>query len=1011
MPVKLDALAGIAARGSKGAARPAPASPVVLPDLRLPPMQPGEGAAFPVPPTPTAEALREELEELRKKMQPFMAELAPHPDACRRVQILDSAEWRLEPDSDWQSVRVPHYGGPMGRARAWYRMDVFLEQADFAAGTIWLCFGGVDYRAAVFFNGQLTGTHEGFFSPFEFDVTPFAKQGRNELLVRVDNDAICHGNKTWDKHREGDKIYGATGLGWDEPGVGWHHCPPGMGIHRPVKVESRPAIFIYDGFVRSFPEECCVEAWLEVFNSREEAAPFVIETRIHGRNFQASDEAREWDGLPQAGPGLNRYVLRIPIRKFRQWSPAEPWLYRLNLSLQSSRGRDTSTVSFGMRSFVLDESPGPDGFRGRFLLNGRPVRLRGANTMGHEQQCVFRGELDQLRDDILIAKLCHLNFLRFTQRPVDPEVYDMCDRLGMMAQTDLPLFGYLRRNQFAEAVRQAGEMARLIRRYPSNILASFINEPFPASWGDQTHRQLSRAELESFFTAAAAAIRVENPDQQIKPIDGDYDPPGPGLPDSHCYAGWYNGHGLDLGRLHKGYWMGVKQGWNYACGEFGSEGLENEDLMRERYPRAWLPVPGEEKAWTPERIAKCQTATHHALWFEAGTSLEEWIRRSQEHQAWITRLMTEAFRRNNRMVSFAIHLLIDAWPAGWMKSIMDCRRHPKPAFFAYRSALSPLAAFLRMDRTAFFAGESIEADVWVCVDGDLPSCPLRLAYQIESDGRVLQSGRTAVVAKADEAVFQGRLGVNAPLVSERTTLELRIALIDHEDRVVHSSEQRVKIHPLSPLRIDGEAVFIGGGSGSDIARMLPADWLVASDPREWESARDAVEAGATILFSGCPPGEFEIAGSRLRFESCGMEPRHFVARSLDHPVAQQFDEDDFRFWFDRAQDCPSPLLHTLFFADETWMPILRTSQGGWGAAWTPALAAAERRFGQGRVIVCQLVLSGRFDNPVAQLLLAHLAGIDGVQATPTESKPHYSSGQAVSSSGNPAIEPVKCSCP
>ena len=53
-----------------------------------------------------------------------------------------------------------------------------------------------------------------------------------------------------------------------------------------------------------------------------------------------------------------------------------------------------------------------------FFLNGRPIRLRGANTMGFEQQDVMRGDDAQLIDDILLAKLCHMNFWRITQRPV-----------------------------------------------------------------------------------------------------------------------------------------------------------------------------------------------------------------------------------------------------------------------------------------------------------------------------------------------------------------------------------------------------------------------------------------------------------------------------------------------------------------------------------------------------------------------------------------------------------------
>ena len=50
----------------------------------------------------------------------------------------------------------------------------------------------------------------------------------------------------------------------------------------------------------------------------------------------------------------------------------------------------------------------------------------------------MRGDIDQLRDDILLAKLCNMNFLRLTQRPVQDEIYKWCDRLGLMTQTDLP---------------------------------------------------------------------------------------------------------------------------------------------------------------------------------------------------------------------------------------------------------------------------------------------------------------------------------------------------------------------------------------------------------------------------------------------------------------------------------------------------------------------------------------------------------------------------------------------
>jgi hypothetical protein len=176
-----------------------------------------------------------------------------------------------------------------------------------------------------------------------------------------------------------------------------------------------------------------------------------------------------------------------------------------------------------------------------------------------------------------------------------------------MTQTDLPLFGVLRRNQFCEAMRQAGEMEQLVRNHPCNIMVSYINEPSPNAQ-DKPHRHLLRDELEAFFTAADTAVRLANPDRVIKPVDGDYDPPAPSLPDNHCYCGWYNGHGVDLGKLHKGYWQKVKPGWAYGCGEFGAEGLDNLNVMQKYYPKDWLPKDSKEEwNWSPNSIIQAQT--------------------------------------------------------------------------------------------------------------------------------------------------------------------------------------------------------------------------------------------------------------------------------------------------------------------------------------------------------------------------------------------------------------------
>ena len=979
--------------GSKGIAKSDPDSlveqlPQALSDIRLPGPAEGDAMAFIPRPAQTPESLLHDLAAARAAAVPYLQDLTP-PLANNRLKLcVSEADWRLDASTEWTRVALPHYGGPTGKARTWYQMEFLLNEEHMKAGALWLCFGGVDYKAAVFLNGQLVGTHEGFFSPFEFEISAESIIGRNELIVRVDNDSVHQGNNAWGDPSSGDKIYGATGLGWDEAGSGWHHCPPGMGIHRPITIESRPKLHVKDIFARPLPDEQAVEIHAEIFSSfaTEEALQLVIE--VHAQNFVSAPVRVTCGDLAPAGPGFNRYRIRVPLPDARLWSPDTPWLYQARIILNEETHSDALSRQFGMRSFLLDETPGPDGRCGRFLLNGQPIRLRGANTMGHEQQCVLQNDLNQLRDDILLAKIANMNFLRFTQRPVESEVYDLCDRLGMMSQTDLPLFAYLRRNQFCEAVRQSAEMERLIRGHASAVLVSLINEPFPAAWGDKSHRHLTRPELESFFIAATHAIHVENPDRQIKPVDGDYEPPGPGLPDGHCYAGWYNGHGLDLGKLHKGYWTAVKPGWNYACGEFGSEGLDDEELMRSRYPAAWLPTgPDDEADWSPSRIHRAQTGSHHYLWMEEADHMATWVRRSQEHQAWITRLMTEAFRRDNRMVSFAIHLFIDAWPAGWMKTIMDCRRHPKPAYFAYRNALAPLAVNCRTDRNSGTSGESIEVEAWICNDPNEVPDGIELSYQLERNGKVTHSARIPARIRGNEAVFQGFIRFQLPAVSQRETVTLRLGLLSATGETLHDTSQEIGVFPvLTHASTCGTPRVLGGEKARLLASEItlgpstaPSSLWIIDDPAALEDSEvlDAVALGATALVIELPPGEYRIAGSKIICEVTDMEKRHFVARAMDHPLASLFRENDFKFWFDPDLDRAAPLLETLFFTDATWKPILRTGQGGWGRAWEPALAAAEKLHGKGRFIVCQITLAGRLTNPVGRLFARHITSPSG----------------------------------
>ena len=967
--------------------------------------------------------LLEELEKQRRIYEPFLQNHAPEHKDYRKKQFLREFQYRLQTEEDikdfsvvlsgkgdWETVKIPHYWGPVGKYTAYYRTTFTLCREDFCDRNVFVYFKAVDYKAHVFINNSYVGSHEGFFAPFEFDITPYSHVGENTIVVICENDFIhLYG---------GDKIYAATGLGYDEPQVGWHHCPAGMGICQDCYIEIRPRIHMRDIFVRPVLDEKKAICQFETYSCEDEDKKITFKISVFGQNFEETlftDEEFIPQSVYECGLGdtptqadminsglynssfvlttrrrINTFEYTFDIPNARVWEPKTPYLYRIVIKVIDEDGTELDIMSrhFGMRSFTQDIKS--EGKKGAFYLNGKQIKLRGANTMGFEQQSVYKKDFDRLRDDILLAKICNMNFWRITQRPVENEVYDYMDMLGLMAQTDLPLFGRVRRNQFCECIRQAGEMERLVRSHPCCIIDSYINEPFPNA-ENKPHTCLTKGELAALYDACDIVVRQQNPDRVIKGIDGDYDSPSKYLPDNHCYPGWYNGHGIDMGRLYKGYWMPVKPGWYYGSGEFGSEALDSEQVMRTYYPKEWLPQSQEEEsAWTPNEIVRAQTGKFYYFFYEKPKNLKDWIKESGEHQAWVTKIMTESFRRNSDVITFAIHHFIDAFPAGWMKAIMDFERRPKRAFFAYKDALSPVMVSLRSDRHTAFAGEEIVWEAWVSNDGEGFE-NAKLFYHIEREnGSVLYSGSCDSECGEWTSKFQGNIKFKAPKVWGRETLKITIGLFDAEGNQIHHNSETITVFEKTQ-KLDGKAFILGDISGKahtlaqdvglevdfgtkydekslilidDYAKYLEVAYLVT----------EAVKKGARVIFMELPAGDYDVFGSKITSKMCAMQPVSFVARDTGHKIVEGFLKKDFRNWYDRNCDYITPILENTFCTDD-FSPILTSGNKGENG-WQTAIAACDKRYGSGNVVLCNVKLAGRTkDNPVADIFAKRIFGL------------------------------------
>ena len=760
------------------------------------------------------ETMQQELKELKAHYLPYMSDFLPNQEQPYK-QELKEFEFRYlgeneifternREDVQWERVVIPDYRGPAqedGKWRAYYRTSFSANTADRNKRVI-IRFQCVDYKALIYVNGNYAGGHEGFFAPFELDITNYLKEN-NELVIECHNDYTILGTGPV---LDGDKIYAATGPGWDDPDTGWHHCPAGAGVFGKVTVEYRPLLYINDIFVRPDIDKDYCELRIGIMNYGDKVEEgFELEVDLMPKNYEGASIGSLNAVIHYVGIGKNEYRYLINTSDYRLWEPDSPYLYGAVLALrQSGRAVSHRTGTFGMKKFVSDETSTP---KGKFYFNNRPFVLRGANEMGHLQQCVMKGDFELLIEDILIAKLCNLNYYRVTQRPVQEEIYDYFDMLGMMHQCDFPLFSFLRRPQFSEAIKQVTEMEHLIRGHVSTVMVTFINEPmrirrtedpndkYSKRYEAKGHRHLLRDELEAFFAAARKAIYVENPDRVIKNVEGDYDSPtAEGMPDFHTYTMWYTNHGEPIGRLLKGYLPPVKTGWMIGCGEYGAEGLDNLNIILEKYPKEWLTLR-EDGSWLPDKIRSAQTHSVHGDWYQEQSTIEAWVQESQKHQAAATKLMTDTFRRRaDVMNQTAIHLLIDAWPSGWMKTLVCCDRMPKPAYFAYRDSLEPLRINLYSDRRYVYAGELLEVEAWLL--NDLPEekeLTVMAALRLEGKGGCVYRRIDKVGAAASNCV--GCIPLEFPEVDKETIASLDACILDENGVVLNEERLEFYVYP------------------------------------------------------------------------------------------------------------------------------------------------------------------------------------------------------------------------
>lgn len=322
--------------------------------------------------------------------------------------LTDSPE-RPDRDTSWRLVQLPHDWstdypvdqaapscGSGGYARCgigWYRKSFALSKAPEELYT--LLFEGVYMNCGLWVNGQYAGGHIYGYTSFEKDLTPFLKDGENELLVRVDN-----------SHQPGSRWYTGSGI---TRNVFLRRCGSPRVRTWGVRVTS-PVIT---------DEAAVLEIRTDVLGSPETAA-LRVETVIldpAGREV-CRDCAR-----PAAKPEITA-VQSLSVPSPERWDILSPRLYQAVTKVyDGDQLKDETVTPFGIRQIDFDNRNG-------FMLNGRKVILQGV-CLHHDAGCLGAAVPPEVWERRLLKlKEMGCNALRMSHNPPDPGLLDLADRIG-----------------------------------------------------------------------------------------------------------------------------------------------------------------------------------------------------------------------------------------------------------------------------------------------------------------------------------------------------------------------------------------------------------------------------------------------------------------------------------------------------------------------------------------------------------------------------------------------------
>ncbi len=262
-------------------------------------------------------------------------------------------------------------------------------------------FEGVESGYALWLNGQYVGYSEDTFTPSEFDLTPFIKNGLNKLAVQV---------------------FKWTSSSWMEDQDFFRFS----GIYRDVFLRLVPKSHVDDLKVRTLLNEELTEAELEL--------------TFKGKEVGSTDYVLYRNNHPVVKGNVKNgaeVVVSEPVHSPVLWSAEDPQLYQLVLHVKDEAGEITEVIrqNVGFRRFEMKD--------GIMLINGKRIVFKGVNR--HEFSCESGRVVsyEETLKDIITMKQNNINAIRTSHYQNSALIYELCDIYGlyMIAENNMETHG------------------------------------------------------------------------------------------------------------------------------------------------------------------------------------------------------------------------------------------------------------------------------------------------------------------------------------------------------------------------------------------------------------------------------------------------------------------------------------------------------------------------------------------------------------------------------------------